>query len=329
VEGTLGPLNRGVPRYTLLFVFLASACNSASPERRVPQWRAVEDTRFTSSALTNVADIEAGLSGTMYVVPADQPHVLVYRPEANGLVNTMTQGVTGTLARPTAVGSAGGLLWIFDDATQIAHLYQGSGAPVVVNDLMVRAPKPGNGKLRFDGVLRDASILARIWPADTTPGSGILLLRITHDVKVDTIAFTRPTATVLVSAVDEMIVIIDDELEVRKDSTGFRFTKINLVGDTLYSNPWYYRARGGPPRDESATPTHYSAAMIATDGSIHVGTGDPLRGDTRWYVFGMIGKPSAWFEVPRYARLHAAGADHVYGHHSTEQSILRFALAKR
>ena len=284
----------------LVFVLLGAlaACKSADP--RAPEWvvtRDIEVARLPQDTDSAQYDLEVGLDGTMYLLVPAERHVRVFEP-SGGLRATLNGGAT-PFVKPTAVGTVSGLLWVYDSEPRQIVLIRGNGDHMQTISLQKREPQSAS-RVEFQTMLRDQSMVLR----ETRSASDrVTVLRAFANGARDTVAtYTAGSPGVMFSPLDAMFISVDT-VAATADSTGFRVTKLNLVGDTLFTKVW----RNAPPKQARGD----TRAYLSHRGFIFAG--QQLDKKAQWAVFDNIGKLTAQFSVPSRVRVIAVGRDYLYG----------------
>jgi hypothetical protein len=367
---------------TAVVCLLLAACDrGAEAPSALPRWTAQEDLRIGQSAdpqqnFEAVGDITVSPGGIIYAVIPGESRVRVY--DASGrLVQLIGKNgpAPGEFLLPYRVGSAGNQLWVFDIISQKVTLFQPTGAFSILLEPFARVPRElPDTLIAFQTLLADGSTLARIRPAaEPLPGVQISvpLVRIQQTGVVDTIARVTEVSSMLlakdprrpgdpgiiaaqpfagvtpvaVSTADRMIVVADPIFA----STGprYRLSKLNLVGDTVFTSLETPTRKPIPNRVVNAKVNEIARSMmnaqsgraptldvqqewvrralylpefapaitgliVGTDGAIYVRHAD-IEERVDWTVFSPLGEQLAQFTTPANLRFTAADAAHLYG----------------
>ena len=278
------------------------ACTQDPPDNRLPTAQLVEDMRIAAlpDSAGDPIDVEVGLGGTMFVLMPGLQQIRVFDPSGQ-LVNVI-RGLPQPFVRPIQLGNLAGYLSVYDSATRVLHLIQANGQPFSALRFQSRSAEERAGSTRvFQQMLRDSSVLIREYDG---PARGGRLLRASTRGDVDTVTSLTPTTVVLFSANDGMLVTAND-LPAAGDSVGFVLTKMNLVGDTVFTIGRRNRGR--------AEQRGFSLAVMAPNGNIIVRHGESDRKTVRWTVFTMLGQPLESYEGPAGVDFIAATPNQAYG----------------
>ena len=246
---------------------LAGACekkeDAAPVTSATPSWRMAPELRIpTATGATDsadVTDIEIAQDTAVYALIPDQKQVVVY--DRSG--KTRTSLGKGQLSAPTTIGWHNGQIWVWEPSLQkltrfkldgtvtgSSKLFQASAAPLqleaVLSDSTLLAQAASEGdvvsfgqrrllRVRYDGSVLDTVAVIREQARPLTVGSG-------NNLQLNT---TQPFADqtfVAYSASDGMIVFAHTDTAADKTPV-VRVTKVNQVGDTLFSEQIRYKPK--------------------------------------------------------------------------------------
>lgn len=286
----------------ILFVLaLATGCQGEL-DSRAPTWRIEEDLRIAEIPVPQDSsnyDLEVALDGTMYLLVPGERVVRYY--SRGGSAGSSFKGGSTQFVKPAALGTVTGLLWVYDREARQIVLLSGDGQHNRTVQLQRRSGQDSSS-VTFHTMLRDNSMIllergsgdARITGVRAHPTGGR-----------DTLGSYQASAPGIFFAPLEGMFFAIDNMPATPDSTGFRVTKVNLVGDTLFSRVWRTSSKVVPQAGAQA-------AFLSPNGQIFIGQ-PASGGHAIWTVFSKLGDPVALFRVPDGVRVLAAAPDHIYG----------------